>query len=186
MKAEILIVGRGGQGVLLLGRLLGLAASKYAGLYAVATETYAAETRGGESRADVIIGSSMDEVDYVKAQSPDIAVFMYPFNIEKYRAMLKQTSIVFIDAEYVDPESFKGYKLYANRYSEIAESIVGSRRTANMVIAGHIARVTKIVNLEHLKKTVIELTPEKWHSINIKALETGYNLPADCFVGKDF
>ncbi|MEM1775116.1 MAG: 2-oxoacid:acceptor oxidoreductase family protein, partial [Desulfurococcaceae archaeon] len=60
MKYEILIVGRGGQGVLLFGRVLGLAASKYANLYAVVTESYAAETRGGESRSDVIIANSME------------------------------------------------------------------------------------------------------------------------------
>lgn len=174
---EILIIGRGGQGVLLLGRLLGLAASKYAGLYAVATETYAAETRGGESRADVVIGGSMSDIDYVKVQSPDIAVFMYPFNIEKYRQLLKPESRVFIDEEYVKPDFFKGFKLYSQRYSGLAESTVGSSRVANMVIAGHIARATGILSLEDLKKTVIDLTPERWHQANIKALELGFSLP---------
>ncbi|MEM1773082.1 MAG: 2-oxoacid:acceptor oxidoreductase family protein, partial [Desulfurococcaceae archaeon] len=88
MKYEILIVGRGGQGVLLLGRILGLAASKYANLYAVVTESYAAETRGGESRSDVIIASSMEEAPYVKVVKPDMVVFMYPYRIETYKSIL--------------------------------------------------------------------------------------------------
>lgn len=90
MKYEILIVGRGGQGVLLFGRVLGLAASKYANLYAVVTESYAAETRGGESRSDVIIANSMEEIPYVKVTEPDIAVFLYPFKIQYYKSILKQ------------------------------------------------------------------------------------------------
>jgi len=176
MKVEVLIIGRGGQGVLLLGRILGLSISKYAGKYAVATETYAAETRGGESRTDIVIGDSIHDIDYVKVQSPDIAVFMYPFNLDKYLKMLRPTTMVFVDEEYVDPGLFTGFKLFHHRYSEIAESRLGTRRVANMVIAGHMARATSIWSLEHLKKTVVDLTPEKWHQLNIKALELGYSL----------
>ncbi|MCY0868240.1 MAG: 2-oxoacid:acceptor oxidoreductase family protein [Desulfurococcus sp.] len=178
MKREILIVGRGGQGVLLLGRLLGLAASKYAGLYAVATETYASEIRGGESRSDVVVGDSIHDIDYVKVQSADIAVFMYPYRVEEYIKLLKPSSIVFIDEEYVEPRLFGGYKLYSHRYSELAEVKLATRRVANIIIAGHIVKVSRLLDLEHLKKTIVELVPEKWHQINIKALELGYSLPA--------
>ncbi|MEM1628445.1 MAG: 2-oxoacid:acceptor oxidoreductase family protein [Desulfurococcaceae archaeon] len=176
MKWEILIIGRGGQGILLLGRILGLAASKYAGLYAVFTESYAAETRGGESRSDVIIANTVEEIDYIKVQRPDIAVFMYPYNLDKYKAMLKPHSMVFIDDEYVDPGIFKEHIVFSHKFSEIAEKQAGSRRVANMVLLGKLIKETKILSIDHVKKTLEELIHPNWFEINIKALETGYNL----------
>ena len=170
-----MIIGRGGQGVLLLGKLLGHAASKYANLYAVILESYAAETRGGESRTDVVIASSMEEIPYVKVLNPDIAIFMYPYNIEKYKPLLKPTSLVILDEEYVDPGLFKNYKAISARFSEIARKTAGSARVANIVILGRLIRETNIISLEHAKEAIKDLIPGNWIEVNIKALEAGYN-----------
>lgn len=178
MKWEIVIVGRGGQGILLLGRVLGLAASKYAGLYSVATETYAAETRGGESRSDVVIAKDMLEIDYVKVTQPDVIVMLFPFNVEAYKSMAKPTTAIFLDSGFVDPSHFPNHRVYAYRYTELAEKSFGTPRVANMVVLGHIVKVTGLLSLEHVKGALSELVPEKWLDINIKALELGYSLPA--------
>ena len=176
MKWDILIVGRGGQGVLLLGRVLGLSATKYANYYAVLTESYAAETRGGESRVDLIISTSPEDVKRVRVENADIAIFMYPFNINKYKSMLSKTTLVIIDSEYVDPSLFKEYNLLARRFSEIAEKNTRSRRVANMVILGKLIRETKLLELEQVKQALRELIPENWVELNIKALELGYSI----------
>ncbi|MEM2021112.1 MAG: 2-oxoacid:acceptor oxidoreductase family protein, partial [Zestosphaera sp.] len=68
VRHEILMIGRGGQGVLLLGRILGLAASKYSDLYVTGSETYASETRGGESRVDLIIADNPEDIDYIRVR----------------------------------------------------------------------------------------------------------------------
>ncbi|MEM0100243.1 MAG: 2-oxoacid:acceptor oxidoreductase family protein [Desulfurococcaceae archaeon] len=176
MKYEILIVGRGGQGVLLLGRILGLAASKYANLYAVVTESYAAETRGGESRSDVIIASSMEEAPYVKVVKPDIVVFMYPYRIETYKSILTPNTIVVLDEEYVNPSLFKEFKVISAKYSEIAEKTLGTRRVANIVILGRILRELTVLNIDHVSKAIEDLISPSWLNLNLKALETGYKL----------
>lgn len=176
MKYEILIVGRGGQGVLLLGRILGLAASKYANLYAVVTESYAAETRGGESRSDVIIASSMEEAPYVKVIKPDIAVFMYPYRIETYKSTLTSNTIVVLDEEYVNPSLFKEFKVISAKYSEIAEKTLGTRRVANIVILGRILREITVLSIDHVSKAIEDLISPSWLNLNLKALETGYKL----------
>lgn len=176
MKYEILVVGRGGQGVLLMGRILGLAASKYANLYSVVTESYAAETRGGESRSDVIIASSIDEIPYVKVLDPDIVVFMYPYRIDMYKSILRKDTVVFIDEEYVDPSLFKGYRVVGSRFSEIAERNLGTRRVANVVIIGRILRNMSLINIEHAKRAIEELIPLNWIQLNLKALELGHSL----------
>ncbi|MEM4624687.1 MAG: 2-oxoacid:acceptor oxidoreductase family protein [Thermosphaera sp.] len=177
MKTEIIIVGRGGQGVLLMGRVLGLAASKYAGLYVVSTESYASETRGGESRAEVIIASEMGEIDYLKVQNPNIAVFMYPFRLDQYLKILGRESLVFIDNQIVPEDRFTGLNVKSQPYSRIAESI-GSQRVTNMVILGHMLRKTSIMDVSYVEEAVKESVPEKWIELNIKALRKGYSLPA--------
>lgn len=176
MKQEILIVGRGGQGVLLLGRILGLAATKYAGLYAVVTESYSAETRGGESRSDIIIASSIDEIEYNKVLNPNVAVFMFPFYIDRYKAsLLKPHTLVIVDEDFVNPDLFKGYKVASAKFSGVAEKVAGTRRVANIVILGRLLREIGILNLEHVKATISELVPSRWLEANLKALEAGYN-----------
>ncbi|MEM4224818.1 MAG: 2-oxoacid:acceptor oxidoreductase family protein [Desulfurococcaceae archaeon] len=175
MKYEILIVGRGGQGVLLFGRVLGLAASKYANLYAVVTESYAAETRGGESRSDVIIANSMEEIPYVKVTEPDIAVFLYPFKIQYYKSILKQKTLVVVDEEYVPSDLFKEFRVVSKRFSELAEKNVGTRRVANVVILGRILREIKVLGFDHVKKAIEEVVPAAWMQLNLKALDLGYN-----------
>lgn len=176
MKWDILIVGRGGQGVLLLGRIIGLAASKYANYYAVLTESYAAETRGGESRVDLIISSTPEDAMRVKIENADIGIFMFPFNIYKYKSLLSKNTVVIVDSEYVDPDLFREYKLIAHKFSEVAEKNTGTRRVANMVILGKLIRETRILDLEQIKLAVKELVPENWLKQNILALELGYNM----------
>lgn len=178
MKWEIVIVGRGGQGVLLLGRILGLAASKYAGLYSVATETYAAETRGGESRSDVVIAKDMLEIDYVKVTRPDIIVMMFPFNVEAYKSMAKSTTAIFLDLDFVDPGHFPNHRVYAHKYTELAEKTLGSQRVANVIVLGHMIKATGLLSLEHVKGALLDMVSEKWLDLNIKALNLGYSLPA--------
>lgn len=175
MKWEIVIVGRGGQGVLVLGRLLGLAAS-LANLYSVVTEVYEAETRGGQSRSDVIIASSMTEAEYIKVQNPDVAIFMYPFDVESYKSTFKPTTLVIVDEEFVNPELFRGYKAVSARFTEIAERVSGTRRAANIVILGKLIKETNIVSLEQAKMALKELIQPEWLEINIKALEAGFNI----------
>ena len=176
MKWELIIVGRGGQGVLLLGRVIGLAASKYANMYAVITESYASETRGGESRSDVIVASSPEEAPYVKVLKPDIAIFMYPYRVEQYKSMLTPSTLLFLDEEYVDPQLFKGFRVVAAKYSEVAEKATGTRRVANMVILGKVIKETGFISLEHARRALEELVPGNWLPANLKALEVGYNL----------
>jgi len=176
VKYEILIIGRGGQGVLLLGRILGLAASKYANLYAVVTESYASETRGGESRSDVIIASTMEEAPYVKVIKPDLAIFMYPYGVVAYRSMFDSNTIIVVDEEYVEPSLFKGLKVISAKYSEISEKTLGTRRVANMVILGQVLRELKVLSLDHIRRALEEIIPSNWLHLNLKALEIGYNM----------
>ena len=72
MRTEIRIAGFGGQGILMCGIVIAKAASLFDHIYAVQTQSYGPEARGGASRTEVVI--SDDEIDYPKVESPEIFV----------------------------------------------------------------------------------------------------------------
>ncbi|MGZ7135370.1 MAG: 2-oxoacid:acceptor oxidoreductase family protein, partial [Methanobacterium sp.] len=52
MRKDIRIAGFGGQGIILAGIVIGKAASIYDNLFAVQTQSYGPEARGGASRTE--------------------------------------------------------------------------------------------------------------------------------------
>lgn len=176
MKVEMLIVGRGGQGILLLGRVIGVAASKYAGLYVTSVEAYASETRGGESRVDLIISDNPEEVDYVRVLNADIALFMYPYNLTKYSQILKRDAHVFINSTFGKEHPYDTQKVFLKPYNEVAEKSVGTSRVANIVALGHMIAKTGVQKVEHVEKALKEIISENFYETNIKALKAGLTL----------
>ncbi|OYT39282.1 MAG: 2-oxoglutarate oxidoreductase [Desulfurococcales archaeon ex4484_58] len=178
MKHEVLVIGRGGQGILLFGRVLGVAAAKYAQLHVSATESYGSETRGTESRVDMIISDKLEEIDYIKVRKATIFLVMYPFNLEKYMDMISDNACIFLNATYIEdfPEK-PDWKIHRAPYTEIAEKETGTIRTANIVALGHVVGKTGIVKPEHVIDAIREIVPSKWLELNIKAFNVGLNLP---------
>lgn len=176
MKIEILLVGRGGQGILLLGRVLGVAMSKYANLYVTGVESYASETRGGESRVDLIVSDKSEEMDYVKVLNADIALFMYPYNLVKYSEVLKRDAYVFINSTFVKEHPYTTQKVFMRPYNEIAEKVAGTSRVANMVALGHIIAKTGVQKAEYVEKALKEIISENLYDVNVKALRAGLEL----------
>lgn len=64
-KIEIRIGGRGGQGVVLAGQILGRAAV-YDGKNSVQTQSYGAEARGSATKSEVIIFDSKIHFPFVR------------------------------------------------------------------------------------------------------------------------
>ena len=179
MRHEILIVGRGGQGVLLLGRLIGLVASKYMNYYTSGTEHYASETRGGESRVDMVIADSLEEAfNFVSVTNPHIMILLYPYNLDSYLKLAQRETFVFLDKTFHQGEVRTEAKLYAHEYTRLAEKLLNNPRVANMLLLGHVVKVTNLLPLDYVKMGIAELLDKRYHEANFKALEAGFNLPA--------
>ncbi len=73
-KTEIRLAGFGGQGIVLLGNIIGKAASIYNKQYAALTQSYGPESRGGSCRAEVIISGAPIEYPYIS--NPQIQVIL--------------------------------------------------------------------------------------------------------------
>ncbi len=182
MRHEILIAGRGGQGILLLGHVLGLAAAKYANLYVTGTESYGAETRGGDSRADIILCDDAEELDYVKVRRADIALFMYVEQLRRYTHLVNDRAKVFVDSSFIPEDDVKAVKgtrewlVYLKPYTNIAREELGTHRVANMVALGHVVGVTNVVPAEAVVNAIKELVRPKWVELDIKAFKLGLSL----------
>ena len=74
MRHEIRFSGFGGQGIILSAVIVGRAAVMYDGKYAVQTQVYGPEARGGASMSAVIIDD--EPILYPKVKTPDIYVIM--------------------------------------------------------------------------------------------------------------
>lgn len=88
-RIEVKFVGFGGQGIGLLGRVVGKAASIYDGKHAVFTQVYGPEARGGASYSSVVIDED-EKIDYPYADNPDIMVIMSQEGLHKFLNQLKR------------------------------------------------------------------------------------------------
>ncbi|WP_456423959.1 2-oxoacid:ferredoxin oxidoreductase subunit gamma [Thermococcus sp.] len=177
MRKEVLFSGFGGQGVILASVILGRAAAVYENLYAVQTQSYGPESRGGASRAEVVI--SDEPIDYPKTLHPDYAVFFSQEAYSKYLHTVKDGATVIVEKDLVphrDEEFEKRLKVIALPLTEIAEETTGLSLTMNILTLGILVGVTGIVGRDAIEKAVRDAVPRGTEEINIRALKKGFEI----------
>ncbi|NJE84491.1 2-oxoacid:ferredoxin oxidoreductase subunit gamma [Thermococcus sp. CX2] len=177
MRTEVLFSGFGGQGVILASVILGRAAAVYGNLYAVQTQAYGPESRGGASKAEVVI--SDEPIDYPKTLHPDYAVFFSQEAYNKYLKTVKEGAVVIVESELVphrDEEFEKKLKVYAYPLTKIAEETTGLSLTMNILTLGLLVALTDVVSREAIEKAVLDAVPKGTEEINLKALHRGFEL----------
>ncbi|WP_297534569.1 2-oxoacid:ferredoxin oxidoreductase subunit gamma [Thermococcus sp.] len=177
MRKEVLFSGFGGQGVILASVILGRAAAVYEGLHAVQTQSYGPESRGGASRAEVVI--SDEPIDYPKTLHPDYAVFFSQEAYSKYLHTVKEGATVIVEKDLVphrDLEFEKKLNVIALPLTEIAEETTGLSLTMNILTLGILVGVTGIVSRDSIEKAVRDAVPHGTEEINLKALRKGFEI----------
>lgn len=173
MHEEIILAGFGGQGLLLLGKLLAEAAMEE-GRNVSWLPSYGPEMRGGTANANVII--SDEQVGSPIIIDSTIVVAMNRPSLEKFEKTLIKDGYLFMNSSIIDIEpSRKDVKIVKVPANEIASNL-GNLKVANMVMAGAIIQKTKIVNLETFINVIKENFSGKKSNlidINIKAIEEG-------------
>jgi 2-oxoglutarate ferredoxin oxidoreductase subunit gamma len=176
-RYEIIIAGRGGQGILLAGYLMGRALIEK-GYYVVNSETYSAETRGGDSRSELVVTIG-EEPDLIRIRKADIAIFMFDEQMEKYSKWVKDEALVILDSTYIK-EPYKPWKeVYSFPFSRLAEEELGSIRVANMVMLGSFSAITGLYDIDTVKRVTEGHVKEQWKEINLKAIQLGYEIASN-------
>ena len=170
-RTELTIAGVGGQGSILAGDILGAAAVSHAGLFAVKTQAYSSELRGGFAAAWVVIGG--EPVVYPRVTAPDILVAQAPDSIERFAGTLKPGGILIFDSDMIKEPPSEIKKAYGIAATSIARNELNLAITANMVMLGALCQVTGVVPQEALMAAIRQAVPKGKDAVNIKAFEMG-------------
>lgn len=169
-RVEIRLAGEGGQGMILAGIILAEAAAIYDQKNAVQTQSYGPESRGGASKAEVIISNA--EIDYPEVILADVLVALSQEACDKYAHNLKKDGLLIVDSEKVGRVPMtSAIKLPITR---LAEEVTGKTITANVVVLGLLVGMTGIVSREAIEKAVIARAPRGTEKLNRKALDAGF------------
>ena len=172
---EIRLSGSGGQGLILAGIILGRAAVLDK-RRVTQTQSYGPESRGGSSRADVII--SDQEIYFPEATSFDCLLALTQDACDKYLFDLRENGILIIDTTYVKNLALAAENTYELPFTEIAIEKLGSPISTNILSLAFLVKVTGIVKESSLKQSISESVKPAFVDLNLKAMKLGFELAA--------
>ncbi len=171
-RYEIRLSGSGGQGIILGGVILAEAASIYDEKHAAQTQAYGPASRGGASKAEVIISES--EIDYPKAMNIDLLLALTAEACEKYHKEIRSGGILLVDSEAVGELPEGDFRAYSVPIFKLAVDEVGKSIVGNIIALGLITQISGVVSKEAVEKAVLDRVPKGTEDINRKALKIGY------------
>jgi 2-oxoglutarate ferredoxin oxidoreductase subunit gamma len=173
-RYEIRLSGEGGQGIVLAGVILAEAAAIYDGKNATQTQVYGPESRGGASKAEVII--SDEEIDYPKAMSVDLLLALTQAAADKYGREVRPSGIVILDSSKVVTPPRGSFAVHPLPIIETAKDAVGKAMVANIVSLGAIVGLSKVVSRQSIERAILARVPKGTEDLNRRALEAGFAL----------
>ena len=173
MKAEIIIAGFGGQGVLSMGKILA-----YSGLMEDKEVTwmpaYGPEQRGGTANVTVIV--SEERISSPILSQYDVAIVLNQPSLDKFESMVKPGGILIYDGfGIINPPTRKDINVYRIDAMDKAAELKNSK-VFNMIVLGGLLKVCPIVSTNGLNKALYKTLPERHHGLiplNMEAVEAG-------------
>jgi 2-oxoglutarate ferredoxin oxidoreductase subunit gamma len=170
-RYEVRLSGAGGQGLILVGKILAEAAAIYDGKNATQSQSYGPEARGGASRSEVIISDG--DIDYPKATHIDLLLAMTQEAAVKYAKDVKSGGVVVLDSTFVETPPEGDFEIHSYPITGLAEEQVGRAIVANIVALGVIQKISGIVSEEAILTAIRSRVPKGTEEMNIKAFRVG-------------
>ena len=175
MRHEVRFSGFGGQGIILSAVILGRAAALYDNKYAVQTQVYGPEARGGASMSAVIIDD--EPILFPKVRDPDTYVIMSQQGFDKYGKNPRDDAVMLLDSGLVhDRPSCTWVGIPA---SLAAKKDLGREIVANIIMLGALTTATTVVSGPALEKAILDSVPKGTEDLNIRAMKRGQELGAE-------
>lgn len=172
-RTDVRITGLGGQGIILLGYVLGKTAALHGGRHAVLTQSFGPEARGSACSAQVVIDDH--RIAYPYTIHPRYLIALSQDGYDTYIDRCADDATVFIDEELIVPKS--QHKHLAVRATRIAED-VGRRILLNMVMLGFFGRQSELFQAEAFHKAVSSSVPKGTEEMNLTAFQRGWEASA--------
>ena len=174
MREEIICAGFGGQGIMLLGKVIARAALKE-NKHVTWIPSYGAAIRGGTAFCMVVIADSEIASPYTD-KCDTLFVFNQP-SWDKFKNRVKKGGLVLLNSTLIKVGSApKNLKIRKIPFTGIAAAL-GQMRVANMVALGAFLKEKKILKRQAVFKVFSEIAPkDKRHllEVNREAIEKGY------------
>jgi 2-oxoglutarate ferredoxin oxidoreductase subunit gamma len=174
MHEELIIAGFGGQGIMLMGKLLAEACMEE-GRHVSWLPSYGPEMRGGTANCHVIV--SDEPVASPIIVSATLLVAMNGPSLDKFAAGLSGGGKLFVNSSIIDAKVARDdVSVHEVRANHIADSL-GNLKTANMVMAGAVLKATALASLETMEGVIRESLAGRKASmidVNIRALREGF------------
>jgi 2-oxoglutarate ferredoxin oxidoreductase subunit gamma len=178
VKVEIRFAGVGGQGNILAGEWLALAAHTM-GKHAVQSPTYTAQVRGGPTSVDVLIHEK--EIIFPRLVAIDYFCCLAQEGWNVFSKQLKPDSFVVIDPHLVREIGPGPQKIYRVPIISITKQIVGKMVYTSAVALGTVcALMPQEVPQDVMIRTIEENAPSGTVENNLKAFHAGWDAVLAC------
>lgn len=176
MKYKFRFAGTGGQGLITAAIILANAALLDE-KYAIQSQSYGPEARGGSSKADAII--SDEPIGFTRVTKPDVFLVMSQAASDKYSEDLTPDTTVITDNLFVqEVPGFTGRRIDLP-ITHTAAGKCGKPLFANIVAIGALVELTHCVSVESIEKAVLARVPKGTEEKNLLALHAGMELVAN-------
>jgi len=175
MQNDVIMAGFGGQGILLIGKMLAYA-GMHEGKEVSWLPSYGPEMRGGTCNCTVVI--SDHSVGSPVIQSPRALVAMNLPSLDKFEPNLRPGGLLLINTSLINREPQRSdVRVVRVAANEIANQL-GNPRGANMVALGAYVGATAAVSLPEVEVVVKETFAgkPKLVDVNLEALRRGYEI----------
>jgi 2-oxoglutarate ferredoxin oxidoreductase subunit gamma len=180
-QQEIIVTGFGGQGIILAGRIIGMAASLGDDKESTLTQAYGPESRGGACNAQVIISDRPIHYPYVK--TPHILVAMSQAGYNKF-AELADRRCDPADRPGPGTQDRRPLPHYEISATRMAEGL-GNKMMANIIMIGFFTAITGAVSKKAAQDTILQSVPRGTEEKNTKAFNKGYDYGVSTLKGKE-
>lgn len=171
MTEKLLIAGAGGQGVMLLGKILAESAMRE-DKFVTWLPAYGAEVRGGTAYCMVVISDEQIGSPYITAA--DTLLVMNQPSLDKFQPRLKKGGVLIVNSSMVDSAPASP-RCHAAKFTDIALSL-GNIKVANMVALGYYVGTNTMVQPQTIRRVIAASAPAgkpELIEINHQALARG-------------
>jgi 2-oxoglutarate ferredoxin oxidoreductase subunit gamma len=175
MTERIIIAGSGGQGIMLLGKVLAEAAMQE-DKFVTWLPAYGAEVRGGTAHCMVMVCDKEIGSPYI--DKADTLVIMNQPSLEKFKRRLINKGLLLVNSSLAGSVALKGARIFMHPFTEMALNL-GNIKVANVIALGCLIAKSKIVNLKSVLAAISAMAPKDKKGlieINHQALMEGAKL----------
>jgi 2-oxoglutarate ferredoxin oxidoreductase subunit gamma len=181
LRLEIIITGFGGQGIVLVGRILGEAVVLGDHRQSTFVQSYGPEARGGACSAQVIISDGSIHYPYVRR--PDILVCLSQTGFDKFIGHIKEKGTLLIDQDLVKSQGIDR-DFFSIPSTRMAEEL-GRTMMANIIMFGFFTAVTGAVSVDAARNAVTNSVPKGTEEMNLTAFNKGFDYGLAVLKGRE-